>query len=222
MTFQFYHDSFPQNEGSMLTTATGTLRSPIRDLWLLFLQSSSKAQWRQKGSNQRFIRPALLTVGLLSLCLFRPAHADLVFCNSSGSDLHASFAYDKGVNGNWTALGHYKVENNDCRSVKNNDLDRSVYYYAQLSSTTKTHYALSGGAMFCVDRRREYETVWDGDRDNPYYKDLELSNPTFKSCDNHGEDYEEVGFIEITASDVYDHCVVILRRNGGSNSYCWD
>lgn len=163
----------------------------------------------------------MLVAVLLTLYSPRPARADFVACNQYDNDLNVSIGYYSSVNSGWTAQGHYLVNSNSCRNLYLSDLNETIYFYAQSSSTNKTHWE-NPGAPFCIDTREVYETVWDGDDNIPYYKDLEVSSPVFDSCTNLGSNYERVSFYEIEASASYDHCVVNLHDYDRWHSYCWD
>jgi len=190
------------------------------------------------------IRPVLyLTAGLLGSWLIspRPGLADLVICNQSGEDLSVATMYHKSVNDAWTATGWYNIDNNDCSHILYFDLNEAVYFHAAAGEIT-TH-PLPGDATtsFCVDTEDPFETLWDGDNNNPYYKDLEMGGG-FEPCTSIHSDYKEVsfhkvGFAEnyydhciatenydhcVVAENHYDHCVVALGPYGAFSWQCFD
>lgn len=172
-------------------------------------------------------RSALLTgafyllVGA-SLCLdSRPAHADLIVCNQSGETLSVSIAYHKSANDAWTASGHYPIGNNDCDDILLFDLNETVYYAAMIG--TRITHPLSGQTTsFCVDMEDEYEVIWDGDNNSPWYKDLDYKSDEFRPCEDIHSDYRQIGFHKISSADSYDHCTVSLGSNGEHAWFCWD
>ena len=165
----------------------------------------------------------LSTLLTVELCYSWPAHADLIACNQSGETLYVSVMYHKSSNNAWTSVGHYGIDDNECDDVLNFDLNESVHYYAQASSTRKTHPSSNSTVTsFCIDRKDMYEVIWDGDDTNPWYKDLNYRSDQFRSCTTIHSDYEEVGFREIDASSSYDHCVISFGSNRSSSTICWN
>ncbi|WP_161632564.1 DUF1036 domain-containing protein [Candidatus Synechococcus spongiarum] len=192
----------------------------------LFGKYQTSKQVKGEGFRLPLLKQGLtLAAGLSILMLIdlKPAHADLIICNQSGEKVYASVTYHKSSNDAWTSVGHYGINNNNCDDILSFDLNETVYFYAQASSTRRTHPSRNSTVTsFCIDRKHQYEVIWDGDDNIPYYKDLIYRSDRFRSCTDIHSDYEEVGFREISASSSYDHCTVALGRNGSSSSFCWD
>ena len=184
----------------------------------------------QSGQGEGFRLPLLkqgltLAAGLSILMLIesRPARADLVICNQSGEKLSIATMYHKSSNDAWTANGWKNLDNNDCAHRLSFNLNETVYFHARVGDINgRTTHPLSGTTTsFCVDTEDSFEILWDGDNNNPYYKDLRLGG-VYKPCENIHSDYKEVPFRKLTPSQSYDHCVVALGEYGSFASECFD
>lgn len=158
---------------------------------------------------------------ILLLHVSAPAHADLVICNQSDETVYASYLLYESSNDAWTAHGYYGIEDNECESLVSSDLNEKVYFYATVGSRT-THPLSGTTTSWCINQEDAFEIVWDGDSNNPYYKDLNYRSDRFRPCTSIGSSYKEVGFREITAAERYDHCVVSLGDRGSFRYLCWD
>ncbi len=189
---------------------------------------NDNAMKQKKAFPRDLLLGALLTAitAGLALCLdYRPAHADLIVCNGSDRDVEFSYGIYVSSNDGWTAYGHYSIDNEDCDAIRNGDLHQTIYYYAQSPYDQDVIYpgsSVTGKASFCVDTLHDYETVWDGDDNIPYYKDLELANPEFDSCEDLGNRYRRTGFGKLELAKDYDHCVILLRDGGTSYRHCFN
>lgn len=194
-----------------------------------------KSPQSSRGLVQKFLRQGLLAVvGLLYLCSFKPARAELIVCNHQNFEVDVSVGYHKHVNDAWTAIGHYRVPQNTCDKILSFDLNEKVYFTAQTIHSQDTMYGTDwtkigwtsndGGGMstYCVDKLHDYETIWDGDENIAYYKDLRSSFPVFNLCTNLRGDYRKVDFWEVIDSSNHDQCVVSLRDERTSSTLCWD
>ena len=198
-----------------------------------------KSPQSSRGLVQKFLRQGLLViVGLLYLCSFKPARADLMVCNLYDRSLDVSVGYHKSDNDAWTAIGHHRLEDTSCLNILSFDLNEEIYIYAQDLSDNAVHgYAVrpdrgeNRKQYFCVDKGVDYETVWDGDENIAYYKDLLItsSTPRFTSCKNLTNDsvnprsnYEQMLFHYVTGSTVSDHCLVTLISGSFARTDCWD
>jgi len=154
-------------------------------------------------------------LSILMLIDLRPAQAELVFCNQSDEEISISTLRYKSSNAGMTASGWMNLDDNICETRIFGNLDQNIYFHvSEFSYSSYDTYS-------CVDRRA-YEVVWDGDTNNPWYKDLELSNPTFKRCEDLGSEYRVEGFKKVPNSHNWDHCVVAFGANGSYGSRCWD
>ena len=184
---------------SLHPTAAIRNLSKIREPTLI-VHHNDNAMEQKKAFPRDLLLGALLTAitAGLALCLdYRPAHADLIVCNGSNRDVEFSYGIYVSSNDGWTAYGHYSIDNGDCNNIKNGDLHQTIYYYAQSPYDQDVIYpgsAVTEKASFCVDTLHNYETVWDGDDNIPYYKDLELTNPEFDSCEDLGSRYKRRSF----------------------------
>ena len=200
-----------------------------------------KSPQSSRGLVQKFLRQGLLAiVGLLYLCSFKPARADLIVCNNTSHDLDLSVGYYKHVNNGWTATGHYEILDGGCSNVFSSDLNGTFYFYAQTSSgdvlygndweeRVRLIQSLNSSDgksyLFCVDKLHDYETIWDGDENLAYYKDLVSTHTTFRKCTDLGGDrYKKAMFDEVNNDNNYDHCIVSLQSDIGSSwrTLCWN
>ncbi|MCY4331045.1 MAG: DUF1036 domain-containing protein [Cyanobacteria bacterium MAG CAR1_bin_15] len=155
-------------------------------------------------------------LSILMLIEMKPAQAELVFCNQSNEDISISTLRYRSNNEGMTATGWLTLDDNDCATRITGDLNQTVYFHVSTFSYS------SYDTYSCVDRR-VFEIVWDGDTNNPWYKDLELSNPEFKRCEDlPGDDYRVEGFKKVPNSDNWDHCVMAFGEGGSYSSECWD
>lgn len=169
------------------------------------------------ASDPGFVRGSLiLAIGSLTLFSFKPAQAELVFCNQSGEDISIATLRYESSNDGMTATGWFNMDDNECGTSISGDLDQDIYFYTESWSYSTTDTSA------CVDTQFAFETVWDGDHNNPYYKDLRMSNPRFDICENLGSNYRTVNFKKVPNSDYWDHCVVAFGPNGRYSSECWD
>lgn len=183
----------------------------------LFGKYQTSNQVKGEGFRLPLLKQGLtLAAGLSILMLIevRPAQAELVFCNQSGEDIDISTLRYKSSNEGMTADGWMNLDDNACRIRLTGNLDQQIYFHANRFSYS--NYDTYG----CVDRL-PFETVWDGDNNNPWYKDLRGS-ATFKRCEDLGSDYRRVGFKKVVHSQSRDHCVVAFGDNGNFSSHCWD
>lgn len=198
--------------------------SKIREPFL-WSRHNDNAMEQKKAFPRDLLLGILLTAGL-AICLdYRPAHADLIVCNGSDRDVEFSYGIYVSSNYGWTAYGHYSIDNGDCDDIKNGDLHQTIYYYAQSPYDQDVIYpgsSVTEKASFCVDTLHDYETVWDGDDNIPYYKDLELTNPEFDSCEDLGSRYKRRSFGKLEVAKNYDHCVVLLRDTRSSYRHCFN
>lgn len=115
-----------------------------------------------------------------------------------------------------TASGWLNLNNNECDERISGDLNQNIYFHVdEWNYSTIDSYG-------CIDSTYAFETVWDGDSSNPYYKDLDMSNPHFDSCEDLGSRYSRVPFRKVPNSHNWDHCVVAFGANGRFDSECWD
>jgi len=164
--------------------------------------------------NLQPLKQGLFAIGLLTLFSFIPAQAELVFCNQSGQQIDLSLLFYKSENDGWTAKGWYGVDDNYCEVEWNSDIDKTIYFH--VDEFTYSSY----DTYHCVDGEYEFETVWDDDGNNPYYKDLYIINPSFDSCGDLSSNHERVGFKKITGTTYWDHCVVAFGEGGSFSSRC--
>jgi len=111
------------------------------------------------------------------------------------------------------------LNNNSCESRFNAHIDREMFFYVK--EFTYTHRS-SLDTWGCVKFGRAFETVWDGDIKNPYYKDLRSSNRRFRRCENLGTGYRRVSFRYIANSRNWDHVVVAFGENGRVAVDAWN
>ena len=156
-----------------------------------------------------------------------PARADLIICNQSDEDVSIATMYHRSSNDAWTASGWYNLDDNDCNQRLSFDLNETVYFHARVGGingrTTHPGSSAQSTTSFCVDTEDPFETVWDGDNNVPWYKDVRNNlSDGFERCEDIHPDFAEVSFRKLIHSKNYDHCVVALGKNGSLSYLCFD